>query len=326
MMKRRAFVSLLGGAAAWPLAARAQQAERRIGILEPRTEGTLIVKEQLAGFSRRLETFGWSPDRNLHIDVRFSGGNPDRIPQLAKELIALKPELILALGTTAAARLQQQTRSIPIVFMAVSDPIGAGFVANLARPGGNMTGLLAYEEGITGKWLAMLKEISPALERAALLGNPEDTPYDYFLRAGQAAAPSLMIDVVPIRAGTGSAITREIEAFAREANGGLVILPGTANSLNADLIFVLAARYRLPAVYSDRRFATEGGLMSYGPASDAYLEAAPYVDRILRGAKPGELPVQTPTKYETIVNLKIARATGFEVPASLLVRADEVIE
>jgi putative ABC transport system substrate-binding protein len=262
----------------------------------------------------------------VRIDYRFApAGN--RAHLLAKELVALQPDVILAQSTPATAALKPETSTIPVVFAGVADPIGSGFVASLSRPSGNLTGLLQYEEGITGKWLAMLKEIAPNLTRAALLANPRTTPFDYFLRSAKTLAPSLAIEVVPMPIENANDIERSIEGFAREPNGGLVLPPDTTTVIHRDLIITLAARHLLPAVYAIRVFVAAGGLMFYGTDFvELYRQAASYVDRILRGARPAELPVQAPTKYETVVNLKTARALGLTVPAALQVGADEIIE
>ncbi len=246
---------------------------------------------------------------------------------LAKELIALQPDVILAQSPPIVAAIRHESRTIPIVFVSVSDPIGSGFVASLARPGGNITGMLQFEAGITGKWLAMLKEIEPRLARAALVGNPNTTAFDYFLQAAEATASTLSIEIVPSRVETAADIERAIVALSRVPNSGLLLPPDTTTVVHRDLIIALAARHRLPSVYAIRLFVAAGGLMSYGINQlEMFRQAASYVDRILRGAKPGDLPVQAPTKYETTLNLKAARALGIEVPPSLLVRADEVIE
>jgi putative ABC transport system substrate-binding protein len=330
-MKRREVITLLGGAAAgWPLAARAQQGERmrRIGVLMPYAADDPETKSRLTAFRQTLERLGWSEDRNVRIDYRFAAGSSDRYLPLARELMALQPDVIVAVTTPVAATLQRETRAIPIVFTSVSDPIGGGFVASLARPGGNFTGVLLYEDGIMGKWLAMLKEIAPRLTRAALIGNPKTTPFDYFQRAAEAAAPSLAIELVPTTVENEEAdIERAIKSFAAVPKGGLVVLPDTTTLARRDLVVALAARNRLPAVYPFRVFVEAGGLMAYGTyVLDGYRLSATYVDRILRGAKPADLPVQAPTKYETVLNLKTAKSLGIEVPPSLLVRADEVIE
>jgi putative ABC transport system substrate-binding protein len=329
-VKRREFITLLGAAAAaWPLAARAQQAERmrRIGMLSIQAEADPDIQARLDGFRHGLQALGWVEGRNLHIDYRFTDGREDRVQPLAKELIALKPELIFAQGTPAVAVLQRESRTLPVVFVNVSDPIGSGFVASLARPGGNLTGVLQYEASITGKWLAMLKEISPTLVRAALVANPKTTPFPYFQRAALALAPSLAIEVVASPVQDASDIERAIESFARVPNGGLVLPPDATTTAHRDLIVGLAARHRVPAVYSLRTFVEDGGLMSYGAdQADMFRQAAGYVDRILRGTDPADLPVQVPVKYETFLNLKTAKALDLAVPPGLLVAADKVIE
>jgi putative ABC transport system substrate-binding protein len=329
-MRRREFITLLGGAAAWPLAARAQQPDRmrrRIGVLANGAEEDLELRSRLAAFRQGLEQLGWSEGRNLQIDYRFSDADPERFAQMAKALIASKPDVIFAQTTPAALALQRETRTIPIVFVSVSDPIGSGVVASLARPGGNITGFLLYEDGIIGKWAGMLKEIVPRLERAAIVANPNSTPYDYFLRSAKAVGPSLGIEVVPTPFDNAGEIERAIEHFARVQNGGLILLPDTTTTTNRDLVIALAARLRLPAVYALRVFVTAGGLMSYSTdVIEQNRQASSYVDRILRGANPADLPVQAPTRYETTLNLKTAKALGLDVPPTFLVRADEVIE
>jgi putative ABC transport system substrate-binding protein len=328
-MRRREFIMLLGGAAAiWPLAARAQQSERmrRIGVLVGLAENDPEMKERIAGLRQGLEKLGWAEGRNLRIDYRFAPAGA-QARALARELVALQPDLILTQSTPATAAMQQETRTIPIVFAGVADPIGSGFVAGLSRPGGNLTGLLQYEEGITGKWLAMLKEIAPNLTRAALVANPRTAAFDYFLQSAKAVAPSLAIDLVPTPVDSAADIERAINTFAREPNGGLVLPPDTSTVVHRNLIIALAARHRLPAVYALRVFVAAGGLMYYGiDFVDLYRQSASYVDRILRGTKPADLPVQTPTKFETVVNRKTAKALGLTVPPGLLIAADEVIE
>ena len=329
-IRRREFITLLGGAAAaGPLAARAQQGGRmrRIGVLASFSEGDPEMQARLAGFRQELERLGWSERRNIRIDYRFGAAIADQFQPLAKELVGLQPDVILADGTGSAAVLQRESRAIPIVFVGVSDPIGSGFIASLARPGGNLTGLLNYEASITGKWLAMLKEIAPRLVRAAFMGNPKTTPYDYFLRAAEAAARSLAIELVSSPVETAADIERAIESVARVPNSGLLLKPDTTNTLHRDLIIALAARHRLPAVYTARFWVTAGGLMSYGNDQiDLFRQTSSYVDRILRGEKPADLPVQAPVKYETVLNLKTAKALGLTVPDLMIVRADEVIE
>ena len=326
--KRREFITLLGGAAAWPLAARAQQPEgmRRIGVLMGLPEDDPETKARAVKFRQELERLGWAEGRNVRIDTRFAPAGA-QAQVLAKELVDLRPDVILAHSAQIAAALHRQTRTIPIVFVNVSDPIGAGFVDTLARPGGNLTGLLHYEEGIVGKWLALLKEIAPHLARAALVADPKSPVYDYFLRSANAAAASLAIDVVPAPVENAADVERVFETFARVSDGGLLLPPDITTLTHRDLIVALAARHRLPAVYSFRLFVTVGGLMSYGTDQvDMFGQTASYIDRILRGAKPADLPVQAPTKYETILNLKTAKALGLTVPPGLLVAADEVIE
>ena len=328
-LKRREFITLVGGAAAWPLTGRAQQPDRmrRIGVLGGFAENDPEMKARLAAFQQGLERLGWIEGRNVRIDYRFAPAGAGQAQALAKELVALQPDVIFAHSTPVAAAMKGESQIIPIVFVSVSDPIGSGFVASLARPGGNLTGMLLYEDGITGKWFAMLKEIAPRLERAALVANPKTTNYDYFLRSAKAVAPSLAIELVPSPVENIADIERVIESFARAANGGLVILPDNTAITHRDLVIALAARHRLPAVYFNRLFVAAGGLMSYGTdLVDTFRQAASYVDSILRGAKPADLPVQAPTKYETTLNLKAAKALGLDVPPTLLVRADEVIE
>jgi putative tryptophan/tyrosine transport system substrate-binding protein len=324
-MRRREFIALLGGATvACSLAARAQQSERlhRIGALFASPEDN----PRVAAFEEGLRNLGWTEGHNIHVDTRIPT-DKDQYQPLAKELVAERPEVIFAQSTPVTAALQRETRTIPIVFVAVSDPIGSGFVANLARPSGNITGLLYYEASIAGEWLAILKEIAPRLTRAALMANPKTTPYDYFLRGAAAAAPSLTIQLLPSPVDNATDIQNVIESVAREPNSGLVLPPDATTIVNRDLIIALAARYRLPAVYALRDFVVAGGLMAYSSdIIEQNRQAASYVDQILRGANPAELPVQAPTKFQTFVNLKTARALGLDVPPLMLVRADEVIE
>ena len=270
---------------------------------------------------------GWTEGSNIQLDIRYGNSNPALYSTRAKELVASKPEVIVGISTPVIIELRKETRTIPIVFINVSDPIGSGLIVSLARPGGSTTGLMLYEPGIVGKWLAMLKEIAPQLVRAALMADPKTTPFDYFVRSAKAAAPSLDIETVPSPVADVADIERTISSFAKMPNSGLVILASATISAQQDLVVSLAARHRLPAVYADRDFVTAGGLMSYSTDfSDLSGQAASYVDRILHGAKPADLPVQAPTKYETRLNLKTARALGLSVPPSLLVRADKVIE
>jgi putative ABC transport system substrate-binding protein len=328
-VRRREFITLLGGAAAaWPYAARGQQGDRvrRIGVLLALGEDDLEGQARLAAFRHGLEQRGWSEARNVRIDARFSA-EADQFQMLAKELIALQPDVILSHTTPVTAALQRESRTVPIVFVYVSDPIGSGFVAGLARPGGNLTGLLQYEASITGKWLGMLREVAPGIARVALLGDPITPTYEYFLRAAEVVSPSLGITLVPSPIHTAADIERAVEMFAQAPNGALFLPPNNTTIWHRALIIALAARHRLPAVYALRVFVEAGGLMSYGVDEiGIFRQAASYVDRILRGSQPDDLPVQTPLKYETVVNLKTAKALGLDVPPTLLARADEVIE
>jgi putative tryptophan/tyrosine transport system substrate-binding protein len=284
-------------------------------------------QDRLAAFQRALEDHGWTDGRNVQFEKRFSDNNNDRLPQLAQELVALNPEVIFVNTTPATKALQRVTQTIPIVFVQVSDPVGASVVASLAHPGGNTTGLLFYEDSIAGKWLGMLKEIAPWLTRVALLGNPRGFPYEYFLRTASAIAPSLKVQIVGTRVGNDAEIERAIDAFAEVPNGGLLLPQDNTLEEYHDLVISAAACNRMPAVYAYKQYVTAGGLMSYGTNIFAqFRQAADYVNRILRGANPSDLPVEEPTKYETVLNLKTAKALGFEVPSTLLVRADEVIE
>jgi putative ABC transport system substrate-binding protein len=331
-MKRREFITLLGGTtAAWPLAARAQQGERmrRIGVLMGFAEDDPQVKAFLAGLQQGLERLGWLEGRNVRIDYRYApAANPAQAPALARELAILQPDVIVVQATPLVAALQRETRTIPIVFVGIADPIGSGFIESMVRPGGNLTGFMLFESSVVGKWLAMLKEIAPRLARAALVINPKSAPYyNFYLRAAEAAAPSLAIEIVPSFVEEATDIEHSIKALARVSNAGLVFPPDNMTNLHRDLIIALAAKHRLPAVYNARIWVAAGGLMSYGSVRvDQYRQAASYVDRILRGAKPADLPAQAPTKYETTLNLTTAKALGLTVPPGLLVSADEVIE
>jgi putative tryptophan/tyrosine transport system substrate-binding protein len=329
-IKRREFITLLGGAAAWPLAARAQQGGRmrRIGVLMSFAADDPAGQARLLAFAQELAQSGWIDGRNVRIDVRWGSVDPERIRSYAAELVALAPDVIVATGSAIVGSLLQATRTVPIVFVQVAEPIGAGFVETLARPGGNATGFMLYEYGIGTKWLELLKEIAPRVERVAFLQNPAIASGPGQFGAIQAAAPSLGVEVRPISVRDAGETERAITAFARSSNGGLIVGAGTVG-LGAlrDGIIKLAAQHRLPAIYSDLVFATEGGLLAYGPDRvDQYRRAVGYVDRILKGEKPGDLPVQAPTRYQLVINLKTAKALGIEVPASVLARADEVIE
>jgi putative ABC transport system substrate-binding protein len=329
-MKRRTFIWLLGGAAAaWPLAARAQQPERmrRIGVLMNLTADDPEAPARIAAFAQGLADLGWTIGRNLRLDYRWGAGDAERIRKDAAELVALAPDVILSSGTPTVAAVQQATRSVPIVFAQVVDPVGAGYVDSLARPGGNATGFLVWEYSIAGKWLELLKEIGPRVTRAAVLRESAIAAGPALFGVIQAAAPSLGVELRPVDVRDAGAIERAITAFAQGANGGLIVTGSTLAAVHRDLIVTLAARHRLPAVYAFRYFVTSGGLISYGPDSiDPFRRAAGYVDRILKGEKPADLPVQAPTKYELVVNLKTAKALGLDMPTTVLARADEVIE
>jgi putative tryptophan/tyrosine transport system substrate-binding protein len=328
-LRRRRFITLLGGAAAaWPLAARGQQAERvrRIGVLMNLASDDAEGQARLAAFHQGLQQLGWTVGRNVQIDYRWSAGNADYIRKFAAELVALAPDVIVSTGSPSVAVLQQATRSVPIVFTAVVDPVGGGLVASLARPGGNATGFMLFEYSTSGKWLELLKEIAPRVMRAAVIRDPTLTAAVAQFAAIQGAAGSLGVELSPIDMRDAGEIERAVTAFSRVSNGGLIVT-ASGSSARRSLIITLAARHKLPAVYAFRYFATSGGLISYGPdIIDPFRRAAGYVDRILKGEKPADLPVQTPTKYELVINLKTAKALGLEVPPTLLARADEVIE
>jgi ABC-type uncharacterized transport system substrate-binding protein len=328
-MNRRAVITLLGGVAAWPLAARAQQGERmrRIGVLSTFAADDPVVQKRLLAFAQALAQLGWIDDRNVRIDIRSAAGDPERIPRYAAELVALAPDVILATGSAAMGPLLQATRTVPIVFVQIPEPVGAGFVETLARPGGNATGFMLYEYGVGAKWLELLKEIAPTVKRVAFLQAPAIASGPGMLGAMQALAPSLGVEVRPISVRDAGEVERAVTAFAPLANGGLIVAAGVATAVHRDVIIKLAARQRLPAIYSDDTFVRDGGLIAYGPERvGQYRSAAAYVDRILKGEKPADLPVQAPTKYEIVLNLKTAKALGLEVPPTLLARADEVIE
>jgi putative tryptophan/tyrosine transport system substrate-binding protein len=328
-MKRRNFMSLLGGAAAWPFAARAQQPEpmRRVGVLMQIAEGDAESKIQVAEFLRELRELGWVVGRNVKLDTRWAGGDSDRIRKYAAELVALAPDVVLASGGTVVGALQQASRTVPIVFVNVTDPIGRGYVASLAEPGGNATGFTSFEFGIGGKWLELLKQIAPGVARVAVLRDPVITAGMGYLAAIHALAPSFGVEVSPVDVRVKSDMARAIAAFARTPNGGLIITPDPAAIAHREVIIALASQYRLPAIYPFRYFAAEGGLISYGPnAIEQFRRAASYADRILKGEKPGNLPVQAPTKFELAISLKTAKALDVAVPQMLVSRADELIE
>jgi ABC-type uncharacterized transport system substrate-binding protein len=329
-MQRREFITLLGGTvAAWPLAARAQQPDgvRRIGVLMQLAEDDPQSRTEVEAFLQGLQELGWSEGRNLQIDTRWSGGDADRIRKNAAELVALAPEVVLAPGGTVVGALQQASRTVPIVFVNVTDPVGRGYVASLAQPGGNATGFTSFEFEMGGKWLALLKEIAPRMTRAAVLRDPIITAGIGYLAAMQALAPSMGVQVIPMDVRHTSDIERAVAAFAGTPNGGLIVTADPTAIVHRELIIALAARYRLPALYPYRHFVSGGGLVSYGINNlDQFRQAASYVDRILKGANLNDLPVQAPTKFELAINLKTAKALGLTVPQPLLARADEVIE
>jgi ABC-type uncharacterized transport system substrate-binding protein len=330
MIGRREFITLVGGAAAaWPIAARAQQGERmrRIGVLMSLTADDPEGQVRLTAFLQGLQQLGWTDGRNVRIDTRWGAGDADRSRGYAAELVALAPDVILASGTSTMGPLLRATRTVPIVFTQVTDPVGAGFVDSLARPGGNATGFTLSEYGISGKWLELLKEIAPRVTRAAVLRDPDMAAGSGQLGAIQSVAPSFGVELSPVNVRDAPEIERAVAAFARGSNGGLIVSASGLAIVHRDLIITLAARHRLPAVYFARYFVTGGGLISYGSDNiDPHRRAAGYVDRILKGEKPADLPVQAPTKYELAINLKTAKALGLEVPPSLLARADGVIE
>jgi ABC-type uncharacterized transport system substrate-binding protein len=329
-VRRREFITLLGSAAAtWPLAARTQQPDRvrRIGVLMNGAADDPEQQARLTGFLQGLQQLGWTDGRNVRIDTRWGAGDVERFRSYAAELVALVPDVILASGSPVMASLQQATRTVPIVFALVSDPVGSGYVASLARPGGNATGFASTEFGISGKWLELLKEITPGVTRVAVLRDPANALGIGQFAAIQSVAPSFGVELSPIDVRDAGEIERDITAFARSSNGGLIVPAGPLAALHRELIITLAARHRLLTVYPTRFFATGGGLISYGPNTiDPFRGAAGYVDRILKGENPADLPVQAPTKIELVINLKTAKALGIEVPPTLLARADEVIE
>jgi putative ABC transport system substrate-binding protein len=329
-IRRREFITLLGGAAImWPLAARAQQPARmrRIGVLLNAAADDAEYQARLGAFLQGLAHLGWTIGRNVRIDTRWATTNAAEIRRHAAELIALAPDVILAHAAGSVGPLLQATRTVPIVFPVAVDPVGAGLVDSLARPGGNATGFLAYEYSISGKWLELLKQIAPTVTRVAVLRNPALSSGPAQFGVIQAVAPSLRIEVTPVNMRDAPEIERAVAAFARSPNDGLIVTASGVAQRYRDLIVTLAARHKLPAVYAERSFVAAGGLISYGPDFvDQYRRAAGYVDRILKGAKPADLPVQAPTRYELVINLKTAKALGLAVPPTLLARADEVIE
>jgi putative ABC transport system substrate-binding protein len=328
-MRRREAITLLGGAAAWPFAARAQQPERmrRIGILMLFAEDDPAAKTRIAAFIEGLQQLGWTVGRNVEIDIRWGAADAVRSRRYAAELVAFSPDVVLAGASEATAALREVTRTVPIVFVGVTDPVGAGYVASLARPGGNATGLAYVEYGMGGKWLELLKEIAPRVTRVAVLRDPTLPAGIGLLGAIQSAAPSFGVETSPVDVRDASEIERVIVDFARKPNGGIIVATSPAALVNRKLIINVAANHRLPAMYFLKEFVEDGGLISYGPDPVAqYKQAASYIDRIFNGEKPADLPVQAPTKFELAINLKAANALGLNITTSLLARADEVIE
>ena len=329
-MKRREFITLAGVAAiAGPLAARAQQNERvrRIGVLTGTRAEDLDNKARLAAFEQALQQLGWTPGRNVRIDYRFAGGDAATSRKQAEELVALAPDVILSTGSFSTGSLLQATNTVPVVFVIVPDPVGSGFVDSLSQPGGNATGFMQFEYGLSGKWLELLKEIAPSLTRVIVLWDPAITAGIGQFTIIQSVATSAGVDVKPVKLRDAGEIERAITAFARSQNGGLIVTASAFGLVHRDLIIALAARHKLPAVYPESLFIAAGGLISYGANFiDQYRRVASYVDRILKGEKPADMPVQAPTKYELVINLKTAKALGLTVPPSVLARADEVIE
>jgi putative tryptophan/tyrosine transport system substrate-binding protein len=329
-VKRREFITLLGGAAgAWPLAARAQQGERvrRMGVLTGVGKDDLETHARHAALLQGLSQLGWTDGRNLQIDIHWGGGDAERIRKSAAQLAALAPDVIFATGSASVAAMLQATRTVPIVFAIVPDPVGSGFVNSLSRPGGNATGFMQFEYSLSGKWLELLKQIAPGVTRAAVLWDPAITAGIGQFAVIQSVAPSVGVEVSPVNVRDASEIERAVARFAHSSNGGLILTASALSAVHRNLIVALALRLKLPAVYFHRSFVADGGLISYGANFiDQYRQAASYVDRILRGEKPADLPVQAPTKYELVINLKAAKALNLEIPSTVLARADEVIE
>src|SRR5262245_3647583 len=328
-MRRREFIMLIGGAAAWPLAARAQQGEKmpRIGVLVGSAADDPDGQARVTGLLQGLERFGWIDGRNVRVDYRSGAGDAELMRRYAAELIALSSDVIVTTGTAPLTALLQATRVVPIVFAAVTDPVGAGNIDTLARPGGNATGFMMFEYGIGGKWLELLKQIAPEVKRAAVLRDPAITGGVGQFAVIQSMAPAVGMEVSAVSVRDAGEMERAVTTFARAPNGGLIVTASALSVLHRDLIIALAARHKLPTVYYRRLYATAGGLISYGPdVVDQFRRAAGYVERILKGEKPADLPVQAPTKYELVINLKTAKALGLQVPPTLLARADEVIE
>jgi putative ABC transport system substrate-binding protein len=329
LVKRREFITLLGGTGVWPLAARAQQPDRvrRVGFLISTAETDQEARAWITAFERRFAELGWVDGRNVRIEYRFGEGNATRMPQLAKELLELRPDAVLAATFSAATAMRQQTLSIPIVFVMVADAVSAGFVTNLARPEGNITGITNFEFSIGGKWLQVIKECAPAVSSVAVIFDPANPTWAPYLRTVEAAAPTFGMQLTPAGVTNAADIDRDITAFSRKPHGAIVVIPAPVTVLHRDKIIAMAAQHRLPAVYPYRFYALSGGLVSYGvDLLESYRRAASYVDRILKGAKPADLPVELPTKFELVINLKTAKALGITVPPTLLATASEVIE
>jgi putative tryptophan/tyrosine transport system substrate-binding protein len=332
MIRRREFIAGLGSAAAWPLMARAQQGDRmrRIGVLMAYDESDPDAKSWLSRFTQGLAELGWTDGGNLRMDRRWTdASNSDRMRMFAKELVDLQPDVILVSGTPGTAALQRETRTIPIVFVPVADPVGSGFVAGLPRPGGNITGFISYEASLAGKWLELLTEIAPAVKRVAAIFNPDTAAANrsYYLPSFEAAARSLKVEPITALVHSDAEIETVITSLGREPGGGLVLMPDSFLVVHRAPIILLAAQYNVPAIFNFIGFVKDGGLLSYGPDNyDLFRRAASYIDRILRGAKPADLPVELPVKFEMALNAKTAKALGLSVPQSILVRADEVIE
>jgi putative ABC transport system substrate-binding protein len=331
-VKRRAFITLLGGAAAaWPLGARAQQSAqlRRVGMLIGYAEDDPETQARLSAFRQGIEHLGWKEGRDVRIDYRFAPASPEQAQVFAKELVAFHPDVLVGNSTPATTALLRETRTIPIVFVGVSDPVGSHFVAGIARPGGSTTGFTNFEPSLIGKWLEMLKEIAPGIARAAVVFNPKTAPGEgsFFLQPFEGVARSLAVEPIAAHVNNAGEVANAIATLARVPGGSLIVMPDAFTTVHRQLIILLAARYALPAIYPYRYQAVEGGLMSYGVDTiDLMRRAAPYVDRILKGEKPADLPVQAPTKFELVINLRSARVLGLTVPDTLLARADEVIE
>jgi putative ABC transport system substrate-binding protein len=329
-MRRRDFLSVIAGATAWPLGARSQQSERlrRIGFLQLLGETDAESQAQATVFTKRLAELGWTDGRNIRVDYRWGAGNVGRVQMFAKELVGLNPDVLVGVTTPSTAALQSETKTVPIVFAMVSDPLGSGFVATFARPGGNITGFVNIEASLSGKWLELMHEIAPSVSRVALLFNPQTEPYArYYLDTFHTGAAALSVAAIEAPFHSAAEIEAVMTKLGSESGTGLIVMPGTSTAVHRELICMLADRFRVPAIYPFRFFISSGGLLSYGIDSlDLLRGAASYVDRILRGAKPSDLPVQLPTKFEMVINLKAAKALGLSLPQSVLVEADEVIE